>query len=60
VRDLSALQARHWEERAQFDLEIKVTRSTMAEVAATDETSIDITVNETAETDLGGTMEDEA
>jgi hypothetical protein len=60
VRDLSTLQGRHWEERAQFDLEIKVTRSTMAEVAATDETSIDITVNETAETDLGGTMEDEA
>ena len=60
VRDLSSLQARRWEERAQFDLEIKVTRSTTAEVAATNEATIDITVNETAETDLGGTMEDEA
>lgn len=59
VRDLSALHGKRWEERAQLDLEIKVTRSTVAEVAAIDNKTIGVTVNETAESDLVDKMEEQ-
>jgi len=59
VRDLSALIGKRWEERAQLDLEITVTKSTVTEVAAIDDTTIGVTVNETAESDLEDKVEEQ-